>query len=74
MLNQYDVRTQPFYFLYGGHLDAGFLHNVGNWAIYRSSAGFSIDYAYYLYFNSANVFPSSRNNHYNGYSIRCLAR
>ena len=41
---------------------------------WSSTAYSSTSYAYYLYFNSGNVYPSGNGSRYNGYSVRCLAR
>jgi len=73
-LDGYDVRMQPFYFLYGGYIYPGSLYLAGALGHYWFSTTYANNLAYYLHFNSANVYPSGRSWRYHGFSIRCLAR
>jgi len=70
----YDIRLNPFYLLYGGLVNSGFLQSAGSWGYYWSSTADSSNGAYGLNFNSSNVYPSNNNWRYYGFSIRCLAR
>jgi len=73
-LNNYDMRTELFYFLYGGHVLAGFLYNAGASGSYWSSVIHDLNDAYHLGFNGIGIFPSYSSWRSHGFSIRCLAR
>jgi len=64
----------PLYFIYGGYVYSGSLNAAGSNCYYWSSTAYSSSAAYSLGFNSSNVYPSTNNLRYNGYSIRCVAR
>jgi len=72
--NSFDARLQPSFFLYTGWIATGSLNNAGAGGYYWSSAAYTNNNAYYLHFNSANVYPSFYLARYLGFSIRCLAR
>jgi len=73
-LNSYDIRMQPFYFLYGGWIYPGSIHSTGAHGVYWSSTVDSIEYSYYLDLYPSDVFASGNYGRYDGFSIRCLAR
>jgi len=73
-LNNYDIRIQPFYFLYGGIVTADFMLKTGELSYYWSSTAYDADNDYNLYFHLANIYPSANAYRFNGFSIRCLAR
>jgi len=70
----YDLRIAPLYFLYSGYIYTGSLDRAGARGNYWSSAACDTNYAYYLNFNSARVYPSGNGWRFYGFSIRCLAR
>ncbi len=67
------MRGAPYNFVYGGDVTNSSLYNAGSDGLYWSSAAFSATNAYYLYFNSSNVYPSVSNARYYGLSVRCVA-
>ena len=61
-------------FVRGGNVYPGnYLSNAGSHGYYWSSVGRSSSYAYRLYFNSGNVYPSYGSDRYFGFSVRCVA-
>ena len=61
-------------FVRGGGVNPGSrLTNAGGYGSYWSSVGRSSSTAYYLYFNSGYVTPSSSYGRYLGQSVRCVA-
>jgi len=70
----YSIATYPFRLLYGGYVYLGSIYNAGANGAYWTSTTPIIDQAYYLDFNSVDIYPSGDLNHSNGFSIRCLAR
>jgi len=73
-LNNYGVRTQPFYLLFEGRINVGFMTDVGTRGYYWSFTANSSAYAYLLRFYYASLFPSDKDSRLYGHSIRCLAR
>ena len=71
--NNYDIRTAPLYFVYGGLIYSSSLNNVGNNGYYWASTVVSITHAYNLTF-STGVNPSYNYYRHGGLSIRCVAR
>ncbi len=66
--------TTPYYFVYGGNVYHSSLYTAGSYGYYWSSTANSGTNAYYLYFNSSSVIPSSNDARYYGNSVRCVAR
>ena len=61
-------------FVQGGYVSPGSnLYLAGNYGRYWSSVGRSSSLAYYLYFSSGYVNPSSSSNRYFGFPVRCVA-
>ena len=61
-------------FVRGGIVTPGYnLVGAGNLGYYWSSGGRSSYDAYFLYFDSGNVYPSSYYGRYAGFSVRCVA-
>ena len=61
-------------FVRGGYVDPGYyLRYAGNYGRYWSYVGLNRYDAYNLAFSSGAVDPSSNNDRYNGYSVRCVA-
>jgi len=72
--DNYDIRTQLFYFLYGGWISIGSINSIGSSGYYRSSTVYDANSVYGLHFTLTNVYPSSHHWRSHGFSIRCLAR
>ena len=74
-LNSTTITQAPYYFNPSGYVLSGSLRDAGRVGYYWSSTAYSSSsYAYYLYFGSGGVFPSSYYNYrYRGQSVRCLA-
>ncbi len=68
------IRQAPYYFVYGGYVINSSLFAAGSAGYYLSSTASSATDAYALYFLSSDVYPSSGNARYYGYSVRCVAR
>ena len=61
-------------FVRGGRVAPGdYLGGAGFNGYYWSSVGRSSSGAYYLYFFSGGVSPSSNDSRYRGFSLRCVA-
>ena len=61
-------------FVRGGAVNPGNNQNyAGYFGSYWSSVGRNSSYAYYLFFSSGVVYPSSSYIRYNGQSVRCVA-
>ena len=61
-------------FVRGGYVNPGrYLNYAGNYGHYWSSVGLNRYDAYNLNFTPNVVGPSSNNDRYNGYSVRCVA-
>ena len=61
-------------FVRGGFINPGYvLYDAGYGGSYWSSVGRSSSGAYYLYFDSGNVYPSGNYHRYLGFSVRCVA-
>jgi len=74
-LGSIDIRTQPFYLLYGGYVaHVGSLNSVGAIEYYWSSTSRSPYSAYAPSLNSSALFPATSVGFSEGFSIRCLAR
>ena len=68
------ITQSPLYFNPSGRVYSGSLWRAGSGGNYWSSTALSsASRAYYLYFNSGNVYPSDINYRYDGLSVRCLA-
>ena len=66
--------ASPLFFARGGYVYSGSLYTQGSSGYYWSSRAGSSSYrAYYLYFDSSNVYPSSGNYRDYGFSVRCVA-
>ena len=74
-LNSTTITQAPYYFNPSGYVLSGSLRDAGYGGNYWSSTAYSsANVAYYLYFNSGGVLPSSSYSRYVGQSVRCLAR
>ena len=85
LLNQYgftsspgsganSITRAPLFFVRSGYVrPTSYLQDAGLNGSYWSSVANLSSNAYYLYFDSSNVFPSGGSNRYNGYSVRCVA-
>ena len=66
-------RKYPVNFVYSGYVYNGSVYYRGSYGSYWSSTAYSID-AYFLQFNSSEVYPGTRSNFkYGGEAIRCVA-
>ena len=67
-------RTYPNNFVYSGYVNGSSVNDRSSSGYYwSSSAGYS-NYAYYLYFNSSNVYPGTNlSSKYYGWMVRCVA-
>jgi len=74
IIDGHNIMLKPFYLLYSGYTDTGFLRAAGAGGFIWSSTANSADTAYNLTFVSNGIFPSYSNYRYLGFSIRCLAR
>ena len=71
--NANTIVQAPLMFVRGGYVyPGGSLGDAGYRGFYWSSVGGSSSYAYYLYFDSGNVSPSSFGRYY-GQSVRYVA-
>ena len=69
------ITQSPLYFHPSGYVNSGSLRYADDRGYYWSSTASSTGNAYYLYFDSGGVFPSTYvSRRYNGQSVRCLAR
>ena len=68
LITQTSANANTIGYVYPG----GSLGDAGYRGFYWSSVGGSSSYAYYLYFDSGNVSPSSFGRYY-GQSVRCVA-
>lgn len=64
----------PLAFVRSGYvyLNNGYANLVGSYGYYWSRTSSSSAGAYYLYFNTSNVYPSDSFSRYGGRSLRCL--
>ena len=69
------IRSAPLFFVRSGYVSpySHFLGSAGYRGYYWSSVADSSSRAYYLYFYSSNVNPSSSTNRHNGQPVRCVA-
>jgi len=72
--DDYDIRLQPFYLLYGGVVHTGSLNGAGINGWYWSSTAGALECAYQLVLDASIIVPSFYNAYLYGFSIRCLAR
>ena len=73
-LNSTTMTQAPYYFNPSGYVNSGSLRLAGSYGYYWSStADSSTSFAYYLYFASGRVDPSTNGLRYVGQSVRCLA-
>lgn len=69
----HDVLTKALGLSDNGYVYLGTLRYAGNEGVYWSSTAYSsTSYAYYLYFYSGGVYPSSYGNRYFGQSVRLV--
>ncbi len=68
------LRSAPLHFVYGGSVDGSSLYSAGSSGYYWPSTADNASNAYYLRFNSSNVYPTYSSPRYLGYSVRCVAR
>ena len=68
------LRSNPYCFVRSGGIDGGTLSGTGVYGLYWSSTVSSSTYAYYLTFNSTDIYPARNANRYNGRSVHCVAR
>ena len=72
-----NISESPIYLTRGGYVNitTGSLRGAGLSGYYWASTAYPSElYAYYLDFNSTNVFPSNNYNRWNGFTVRCLAK
>ena len=75
--NTYNIALSPLFFVRGGKIFPSgtdrFINAGQDGSYWSSLANISTYYAYYLYFNSGSVTPSSYSNpRFTGFSLRCL--
>ena len=70
-----NIATSPLYFVRSGYVNPGSsLYDAGSLGDYWSGRAVSSNFAYYLYFYSSGVYPSSSYGYrYRGFSVRCVA-
>ena len=78
----FDELARPFFVLskfttsnfpYAGYVNGSSLNGVGSGGNYWSRTAYSANSAYYLWFNSSDVYPADYNLRYLGFSVRCVA-
>ena len=69
------MRSTPLFFVGSGYVRPNYHYMLlaGYYGRYWSSVANSSSRAYYLYFNSSNVYPSDDYYRYLGQSVRCVA-
>ena len=68
------LMESPLWFVRSGSIGNSSLSNAAANGRYWSSTVVSSDNAYFLYFNSSGVWPSSSYYRYFGWSVGCIAR
>ena len=69
-----NIRTAPLWLARSGYVYYGSFSGTGSSGRYWSSTVRNSNSAYYLSFNSGNVYPAGSGGRNDGYSVRCVAQ
>ena len=68
------MRSTPLFFVRSGYVNGGSLSNRASHGDYWSSQAYSSTLAYYLDFDSSDIYSANGGGRYYGFSVRCVAR
>ena len=68
------LESSPYSFGRFGNVNGSTISNVAGHGYYWSSSTVSASNAFYLLYNSGDLYPANRDYRGNGWSVRCVAR
>ena len=68
------LESSPYSFGRFGYVAGSTIYNVARNGYYWSGSTVSASNAFYLFYNSGELYPAHQDNRYYGWSVRCVAR